>query len=89
LFFDDDYRGRRLDVELGTGTARFGELSAGQRRAALNHVRIGGGKIFAACCHVNTPDPGVQLGSVRDVAQFQILWIRDGQLAYSKIIDGK
>jgi hypothetical protein len=89
MIIDDDILGRRLEVELSSRTARFSELSTGQRRSAENAVRIGQGKIFYACCHHHTPEPGVQIDTRADVVQFQIMCWRDGALAFSKILDGK
>lgn len=61
-----------LFVEFKRTGARFADLPTGQRRLLEGLVRMGKGKVFAACAKIQ-PEPDKPVNSLTDIQAFQVL----------------
>lgn len=82
-----DNAGRILFVEFSSKTCVWGHLARGQRLLYQNVVKAGGGKQTAALCHIK-PEAGKQIDTVHDVIRFQVMYLKNGELEISPVMEG-
>jgi hypothetical protein len=82
-----DDKGRILFIELSSKTARWDELSTGQRKLYENIVK-NSSRQRAVLCHIRT-EPGKEILTDEDVKAFSVMSLTASGLHVSKVFPGE
>jgi hypothetical protein len=75
--------GHFLFAEYKTASADWSRVPTGQRIFFEELVKLGQGKVWAACCKHRVPEDGAMIDSKWDVTAFQLMAWSDGGIKYT------